>query len=79
LYKNYKLQPVSIISFYTIGLALLLLIAQNALPHIGNSFVDAAIRSSIIAIIYCAIVWKLKWTPLMNEMVEKKLGKFLKR
>jgi O-antigen/teichoic acid export membrane protein len=79
LYKNYKLQPVSIVSFYTIGLALLLLLAQSIIPQLGNSFLDAAIRSVLIIIVYLTIVWKMKWTPLMNEMAEKKLAKFIKK
>jgi O-antigen/teichoic acid export membrane protein len=76
LYRNYKMQPVSIVSFYAISLGLAILFIQNFIPQMGNSFVDAALRSSLIIIVYCTIILKTKWTPLMNEMVKKKLGKY---
>jgi O-antigen/teichoic acid export membrane protein len=79
LYKNYKLQPVSIVSFYSIALGLIILFLQSFIPQIGNSFIDAFIRSSIIAIIYLSTIWKMKWTPLMNDMIEKKVGKLIKK
>jgi O-antigen/teichoic acid export membrane protein len=76
LYKNYKLQPVSIVSFYAIGLALAILLLQNVVPYFSNNIVDAVIRSAIISVVYISIVWRLKWTPLMNDMLEKKVMKY---
>jgi O-antigen/teichoic acid export membrane protein len=75
LRKQYNLQPLCKESFYFIGLGFLVYGVQYLLPNFSNFMVDIFIRSTIITILFCSIIFYYKWIPMVNDMVNHQLKK----
>jgi O-antigen/teichoic acid export membrane protein len=73
LYKNYKLQPLQLKSIYCIILAIAIIGLQQLIPNLAHPILDLIIRSTILSIVFIAIIFKLHWVPLLNEFGHKYL------
>lgn len=80
IYKQFKLQPYT---YYTLIIVVLIALCTAVgliMPVLGNPFIDIALRSTIVTVIYGAAMLLLKIAPEVNEMLYNKnvLPRFLK-
>ncbi len=69
IWKNFKLQPFNIQTFYIIITIILTFLTVQFIPHFTTPFVDIIIRSIIISIVYITLAFILRIVPELFSMI----------
>ena len=69
IWKNFKLQPFTIQTFYIILIIFLTFLLVQFIPHHVTPFVDIVIRSVIVISVYITFAFLLKIVPELFSMI----------
>jgi len=76
IYFKYNMQPYDLNTLKIIVIAAVAFIPGYLLPHLGNLFIDIAIRSSMVSGIFIFLILKTEATPEINQKIRKNLKRF---
>jgi len=76
LYNKYEMQPYTKNTFKIIAIAVIAFIPGYFITYLNNLYIDIAVRSSVIGIIFILLLLKLEAAPELNNKIRKNLKRF---
>jgi len=70
LFIKYKMQPLNFKQIFIIIFGIICILINYFIPQLENIYLDIFIRSSIISIIYCSLLYFSKISSDLNERVQ---------
>lgn len=73
VWRFFRIQPFAWVDLGIVGLSAALIGVSMLIPTIGNFISDALVRSSVIALLFAAVVYRSGIAPQLNGMADKTL------
>lgn len=77
VWSKFKIQPFTIATVKFILIALMVIILNNLLPSIENTYLDILFRSTVITASLLALTYIFKVSKEVNELINSRLNKYL--
>lgn len=79
IYKVFGYSPFSKSTLYLLAVALAVLAIGILIPHFASAYLDLVVRSTVVAVLYVVVVYKMKISEDLNQLLDKYTRGFLAR